>query len=130
MIISLSAKEAKAFYSVIGSEMRKVINEYDEDTCRVPSKKRIKDGQYGKNIIDKWEAAQPKISGTNFVNLDNTVACNLDLSDKEIAYSKHLLDKAVSELRKELAPYPKPYTGVLAAFDDEATAAENILAKI
>jgi hypothetical protein len=130
MTISLNATESKTFQTIIEGELRCVINEWDSDICHRPSKKRIADGKYGQSIMDKWNKTQNIISGTAFINLNNIIACTLDLTKEEIKYSKNLLNKAATELRKELICTPAPYTGVYQMFDETATNAENIAARI
>lgn len=126
MLIQLTKDESKTFFEIINSELKCIINEWDSDLGRCPSQKRIKDGKYANSIIDKWTQTQPNIQHTQFINLDKICACDLDLSDKEIAYSKRLLDKNAKECRKELAKYSLPYTGMLLEFDRIATCAEKI----
>lgn len=130
MNISLTADESKTFYSTIDSELHCVVNEWDSDTGRRPSQKRIADGKYAHSIMDKWSKTQNLIPGTNFINLSNIVACTLDLTPEEIKYSKHLLGKTVKELRKELTGINTPYTGIYQAFDETATNAESILTRL
>lgn len=130
MNILLTADESQAFYSTIDSELRCVVNEWDNDTNRRPSQKRIADGKYAHSIMDKWSKTQNLIPGTSFINLSNIVACTLDLTPEEVKYSKHLLDKTVKELRKELTGINAPYTGIYQVFNDTATNAESILARL
>lgn len=130
MNISFTADESQTFYSVIDSELRCVINEWDNDTNRRPNQKRIADGKHAHSIMDKWSKTQNLIPGTSFINLSNIVACTLDLTPEEVKYSKHLLDKTVKELRKELTGINMPYTGMYQTFDETATNAENILARL
>lgn len=130
MTISLTALESKTFQRIIEGELRCVINEWDSDTCRRPSKKRMSDGKYAHSIIDKWEKTQNIIAGAVFINPNNIIACTLDLTKEEIKYSKTLLDKSAKGLRKELIGAPIPYTGVYQMFDETATNAENIAARI
>ena len=130
MTISLNALESKIFQMIIEGELRCVINEWDSDTCRRPSKKRMNDGKYAHSIIDKWEKTQNIPTGATFIDPNNSIACTLDLTKEEIKYSKNLLDKAAKELRKELIDAPTPYTGVYQMFNETATNAENIAARI
>lgn len=130
MNLSLNDKESKTFHGIINGEVRCCVNQWDDDTCRMPSQKRLKDAKHGHAILDKWQKTQSVIPGTNFIDLGAVVACNLDLTLKEVTYSKNLLTHNVKELRKALQNVPTPYTGVYLMFDEEATNAENILARI
>ena len=115
--ITLSQSESKSFFEIIDSELKCVINEYDSDTGRVPGKKRISEGKYAKSIIEKWINTQPKIPNSPYINMERITACTLALTDKEVSYSKHLLDKAIKECRTELSKYLKPYTGFAQCLD-------------
>jgi len=130
LLLELTKNESKAFYDTISSELHCVINEYDPDTRRPPSKKRIKDGEYGKNIMYNWEKTQPQIAGTNFINLDEIVACNIPLLGKEVEYTKSLLEKHIKECRKELMSITPPFLCVYAQINNYIEEAEHILEKL
>lgn len=126
MILRLNQDESKTFFEIVDSELKCVINEWDSELGRRPSQKRIRDGKHAKSIMDKWSQKQPNIPHTTFVDLEKIDACDLELTDKETAYSKCLLEKNAKECRKELAKYTTPYTGMLLEFDRIASCAENI----
>ena len=129
MLLKLTKNESKVFYNTVLSELGCVINEYDPDTGRKPSKKRIENGECAKNIIQTWEKLQPKINGSNFVNLDNIEACDIYLTDKEIEYIKTLLEKNIKECKKELKSATSPFTGIYAQLNDYIIEAEKIMNK-
>ncbi len=130
MLVKLNKDESKTFFEIIDSELHACGNEWDPDTNRCPSKKRIKDSAYARTIIDKWKNTQNLIPKTQLINLSNTKACSLDLSDTEVIYSVGLLDKGIKECRKELAPHSAPYTGILAAINDTMVNAQSIYSKL
>ena len=129
-LVCLTVEESKVFFDIIDSELRSVVNEYDSNTGRRPSKKRIEEGHYAKSIMDKWVITQNMIPNTTFVNLDTINACKLDLTVGEKGYIKRLVQKFIENVTKELSGYNMPYTGVLKQLDDMRNVAELILRKV
>lgn len=130
MQLHLTKKESEVFYDFLASELKCVINEYDPDTCRKPSAKRISSSHHAESALDKWRCTQPVVQATNLVNLSNVKACDIELSKQETAYAKNLISKGVKDLRKELEVYPKPYQGMLKEFAATARTGEAIVAKL
>ena len=132
--IHLTDNESKVFYEVINSELRKVINEYDDDTGRTPSKKRIADGRHARSILeDKWAKTQPKVANSDFINLDNIKACDIDLTDEEVKYARKLLDKALMDYRKYIpadSPQAQNPTGMIATIIQQAKDIETVISKL
>lgn len=127
--LTLNKEESRTFFDIIDSELRCCVNEYDPDTARRPSKKRLNNAIYARSIIEKWEATQPKITA-DFINLDNVVGCEIELSKKEAGYCRELAEKCIKECRKALVSYSKPYTGMLKEFEDMVVNAESIISKL
>jgi len=125
----LSKEESRTFFDIIDSELRCCVNEYDPDTARCPSKKRLSNAVYAKSIIEKWGSTQPKITA-DFINLDKVIGCELELTGKETAYCRELAERCAKECRKALLSYSKPYTGIIKTFADMADNAENIISKL
>ena len=130
MKIHLTKKESETFFDVLDNESICVVNEYDPDTGRRPSKKRMSAKEILESVIHKWEATQGFVPGTQFVNLDETKACELELNDKETKYVRELLTNTAHKLREELSNYPKPYEGVLECLDEAATRAEGVAVRL
>ncbi len=125
MVLYLNRKESKVFYEFIDAEIHCCVNEYDYDTGRCPSKKRLADSRYAKSVIEKWAAKQDKVDG-NFINLDKIISCDIELSEKEARYCKVLIDKAVKDIGKELSKLEEPYTGANKIMKDMADTAVSI----
>ena len=125
----LNEAESRTFFDIIDSELRCCVNEYDPDTARCPSKKRLNNTMYARSIIEKWESTQPRITA-DFINLDKVIECELELTEKEAAYCRELAEKCVKEMRKELSLYSKPYTGLPKAFENMVVNAERIVNKL
>ena len=130
MVLELTKSESKIFYDTISSELGCVVNEYDPDTGRCPSKKRIADGKYAKNIINVLECTQPKIKNINFINLDKIKECSLNLSNEEAKYVKNLLENNIKECDKELKRQTPPFTGVLSELRNYSLEATKIITKL
>ena len=130
MVLQLTKNESELFFECIDFELRSVINEYDPDTRRCPSKKRIKDSEHAKSIIDKWIETQNIIPDTTFVNLDNINPCKLELADKEVSYSIALITKNIKDFENSLSSSPFPHFGVLKVIEDNVTILKDILRKL
>ena len=130
MTLHLTKEESKVFLSITSAEMHCLVDEYDPDLGGRPSKKRMQGLERLKGIAKKWEDTQPKIKETEFVNLDDVKACDMDLSDIERFYVKKLIEKAVIDTRKYLEPIPTPYKGVLLEIKEDADTADQLAKRL
>lgn len=132
MVIKLTKTETENIFQTVLSELKCIVNEYDDDTGRCPSKKRIADGKYAESIMKQLEKCQSKIPNTDFINLDNIEECTLELDKRESSYIAKLLQKNIGELSKAIlaSGCKAPYTGVVKVFDDAITESQNVLSKM
>lgn len=100
MTITLDKKMSSEFYDILSAELRCLINEYDPDTVRIPSKKRIANKKILYDITDKWSYTQPHIHNSHFVDLSHIQPCSLTLSTKEATVAKKIIAKALTDLTK------------------------------
>ena len=124
----LSDKESSVFFDSVNNELRVLINEYDDDTGRIPGKRRMGNKDTLQTIMNQWQSTQPYIAG-NFISYDNIVSAELELSDREVKVIKNLLGKNEKDLMKELAGNPA-YEGVYAYMYDDLQAIKEILKKL
>lgn len=126
-IIRLDKKEGEVFADILSLELKYLVNGHDDNTGRVPGKKRTAKLGLLKEILKKWDATQPKIPGSNHINLDAVTGCEITLTGKEIKYCGQQLRQYRDRIRKELSAAAAPYTGAYAAMDDRATLIDGIL---
>ena len=124
----LSDKESSVFFDAVNNELRVLINEYDDDTGRIPGKRRMGNKDTLQTIMNQWQSTQPHIAD-NFISYDNIVSAELELSDREVKVIKNLLGKNEKDLMKELAGNPA-YEGVYAYMYDDLQAIKEILKKL
>lgn len=124
----LSDKESSVFFDSVNNELRVLINEYDDDTGRIPGKRRMGNKDTLQTIMNQWQSTQPHIAD-NFISYDNIVSAELELSDREVKVIKNLLGKNEKDLMKELAGNPA-YEGVYAYMYDDLQAIKEILKKL
>ena len=124
----LSDKESSVFFDSVNNELRVLINEYDDDTGRIPGKRRMGNKDTLQTIMNQWHSTQPHIAD-NFISYDNIVSAELELSDREVKVIKNLLGKNEKDLMKELAGNPA-YEGVYAYMYDDLQAIKEILKKL
>lgn len=121
--ISLTVKESFVFGDVIGDEIRDLVNEYDPDTGRRPSKRRYNRFETLKDIYDRWTKTQERTKiagGTEIVLLRPAKACRICLSDNE----RSIVEKLMTDFLKDAEGSPWPVQ------DDEFVTAENIIRKL
>ena len=129
-MLELNEKENRAFYDTMANEEKALVNEWDDDTMRVPSKARMKELPSVSSILQKWEGTQPKIGKSNFINLDDIRACSLALSEKERRTCARILERGIKSIRKYLSDKNEPYTGMLKDMADEAELLETIIKRL
>ena len=116
----LSDKESSVFFDSVNNELRVLINEYDDDTGRIPGKRRMGNKDTLQTIMNQWHST---------ISYDNIVSAELELSDREVKVIKNLLGKNEKDLMKELAGNPA-YEGVYAYMYDDLQAIKEILKKL
>ena len=124
----LSDKESSVFFDSVNNELRVLINEYDDDTGRIPGKRRMGNKDTLQTIMNQWQSTQPHIAG-NFISYDNIVSAELELSDREVKVIKNLFGKNEKDLMKALAGNPA-YEGVYAYMYDNLQSIKEILKKL
>lgn len=95
MTITMDKAMSSEFYDILSAELRCLINEYDPDTGRRPSKKRMAKKSVIYDVTTRWAYTQPSRNKAGFVNLSNIKPCVIDISAKEAVAIKSILQKAL-----------------------------------
>lgn len=127
LTIELSREESGVFFELISSELRRLANEYDDDTGRIPGKRRMQARPELESVLKRWESAQPKIQGTGFVNLDAVAPCSLTLSGTERRACGNVARDGLKRMMRDLSDAPNPPEGVFAEIRKSADVAERIV---
>lgn len=126
-LIMFTKEESEVFYELLNSELRCLVNEYDDDTGRIPGKRRMRTRPSLEIILKKWEATQPPVSGTVLVNLEDIHPCSLSLSQTERKVCRDVIGDGLKKMERDLADLP---SGALAnALTSKAAVAEKIYTK-
>ena len=106
MTITMDKAMSSEFYDILSAELRCLINEYDPDTGRRPSKKRMAKKSVIYDVTNKWIYTQPSVDKAGFVNLSNVKPCVIDISAKEAAVIKPVLQKALLDFTDFTVQHP------------------------
>lgn len=105
-VLDMSAEESRVFFEFLDSEFHCLVNEYDDDTGRLPGKRRMKAFPDLKAVLNRWKDTQPIIPGTVFVSLENIQPCRIVLSDSERKTCRGVISDRLKRMKKELADVP------------------------
>lgn len=128
--LELNERESRDFFFSLDSELRKLVNEYDDDTGRIPGKRRLATLPVLSEVVSKWTATQPTIGNSNFVNLDAIVGATIVLSDEERTISKRILSDDAKGRRRYLEKTNPPYEGFLAEIFEDAGILEELAGRM
>ena len=130
LILELSKDESRAFFEILNSELRRLANEYDDDTGRIPGKRRMKARPALDAVLKRWASAQPTVPETDLVVLDEIRPCSVFLSETERKTCGGVIRDGLKRMEKDLADAPAVLTGVYAEIRRTADAAETISAAL
>ncbi len=127
--LELSERESNVFIDLICSEVKCLVNEWDDQTMRMPSKKRMAKKELIFGIQDKWEKAQPSVTKThNRISiLPPASACTLFLTKKEMTYCRALFTQKLKRIKKYLEQCERPYTGAAKEINEYVLCTESLI---
>lgn len=129
--LNLSEMESEIFITAIYGEVKCLIDGWDADIGRCPSKTRMGKKGLLSGIVEKWEKTQPPVPGKPDVFIMCPArACVLILTNKEAKCCKDILSKKVKDSKKVLSRYMPPYTGALIEIEKEIKCAEWIITRM
>lgn len=121
--IYFTEKESAVFGNIIGNELTKLVNEYDPDTQRKPSRQRFSKFEMLKDIYERWTGTQKRTktaSGLEIVFMSPAKECRICISEDESSAAEKLVKGFLETAEK----HPQLIQ------DDELAAAKNVLKKL
>lgn len=123
MVMDFTEKESTVFGNIIGNELGDLVNEYDPDTLRKPSRQRYSKFEMLKDIYDRWVRTQKctkTASGVEIVFMSPAKECRICISEDE--------SRAVGRLVKGFLKTAEKHPQLIQ--DDEFAAAKNVFKKL
>jgi len=117
----MTQEHVQLLYELVDNELKILVNEYDPDTGRIPSKKRrdsqpILEAIRDKVLQDQSEACVTTNNGLKLVVIEKLKARDIPFEKKEKTLILQLINQRIADIQKKYQQMPVVYNILLSGF--------------